>query len=61
MRLLTTLIKNYELEHILKEKNKDVELKIVEHVSNLASVHFIRQKEQLGLGHAILHAKTFCW
>lgn len=51
--------KNYELEHILKEKNKDVELKIVEHVSNLASVHFIRQKEQLGLGHAILHAKTF--
>lgn len=51
--------KNYELEHILKEKNKDVELKIVEHVSNLANVHFIRQKEQLGLGHAILHARAF--
>lgn len=51
--------KNIELETILKAKNRTEELKIVKRVSELANIHFIRQKEQLGLGHAILHAKTF--
>lgn len=51
--------KNIELETILKAKNRTEELKIVKRVSGLADIHFIRQKEQLGLGHAILHAKTF--
>lgn len=51
--------KNAELERFLKEKNKPVELKIIEDITNLADIHFIRQKEQKGLGHAILHAKTF--
>ncbi len=51
--------KNSELEKFLTDKNKQAELAIVQHVSNLANIHFIRQKEQLGLGHAILHAKTF--
>lgn len=51
--------RNVELEQQLKEKNRQVELNILNRVSHLADIHFIRQKEQLGLGHAILHAKTF--
>lgn len=51
--------RNVELETILKEKNRQEELAILNKVSHLANIHFIRQKEQLGLGHAILHAKTF--
>ncbi len=51
--------RNADLERFLKEKNKPVELKIVEDVGNLVDIHFIRQKEQKGLGHAILHAETF--
>ncbi len=51
--------KNIELEQFLKLKKRDLELKVVEDVAKLANIHFIRQKEQLGLGHAILHAKTF--
>lgn len=51
--------RNVELETILKEKQRKEELAILNKVSNLANIHFIRQKEQLGLGHAILHAKTF--
>jgi UTP--glucose-1-phosphate uridylyltransferase len=34
-------------------------LKIVQSVSNLADVHYIRQKQPLGLGHAILCARKF--
>lgn len=51
--------RNVELETILKEKNRQEELNILNKASHLANIHFIRQKEQLGLGHAILHAKTF--
>lgn len=51
--------RNLELENILKEKNKQAELKIISEVSNLANIHYIRQKEQLGLGHAVLCAKAF--
>lgn len=51
--------RNVELETILKAKNRKEELEILAKTSNLANIHFIRQKEQLGLGHAILHAKTF--
>ena len=45
--------RNLELENILKEKNKHAELKIINDVSNLANIHYIRQKEQIGLGHAV--------
>ncbi len=51
--------RNLELENILKEKHKDAELKVITDVSNLANIHYIRQKEQLGLGHAVLCAKAF--
>lgn len=51
--------RSLELEHKLREKNKLDLLKEVERVSNLADVFFVRQKEPLGLGHAVLCAKSF--
>lgn len=49
----------YELEKRLLEKNKINEYNCIKKITNLANIHFIRQKEPLGLGHAILCAKTF--
>ena len=49
--------KSYELEKILEEKGKKDLLEDIKNISGLADIHFIRQKEQLGLGHAILCAK----
>ena len=34
-------------------------LEMVKEISDMVNVHFIRQKEPKGLGHAILCAKTF--
>lgn len=51
--------RNYELESILKEKNKTEELALITELPNKINIHFVRQKEQLGLGHAVLCAKTF--
>lgn len=51
--------KSIELEMELKLKKKDDLLDIVEGISNLANIYYIRQKEPRGLGHAILCAKTF--
>jgi len=51
--------KSYELEQELKNKGKDQLLKEVQDISNLANIHYIRQKEAKGLGHAIYCAKSF--
>lgn len=51
--------KSIELEMELKSKKKDDLLAMVNDISNLAQIHYIRQKEPKGLGHAILCAKTF--
>lgn len=48
-----------ELEQNLLEKNKKKLLELVQRVSNMADVHYIRQKEPLGLGHAIWCARKF--
>ncbi len=49
----------FELEYDLQEKGKVKLLQTVQDITNLADIHYIRQKKQLGLGHAILCAKTF--
>lgn len=49
--------RSFELEHYLKTKGKEDYLKEVEYISNLADIHFIRQKKQKGLGDAIYCAK----
>lgn len=47
------------LEHMLIEKEKFDYLEEVRKISNLANIHYIRQKEAKGLGDAILCAETF--
>ena len=47
----------FELEHHLKTKGKEDFLKEIEYISDLADIHFIRQKKQKGLGDAIYCAK----
>ena len=51
--------KSYELEDILRRKGETELLSLVENVSNLANVNYIRQKEPRGLGHAIYCARYF--
>ncbi|WML59257.1 UTP--glucose-1-phosphate uridylyltransferase GalU [Neobacillus sp. PS2-9] len=51
--------KSLELEIQLKTSGKIKMLKVVQSISNLADIHYVRQKEPLGLGHAILCAKKF--
>jgi UTP--glucose-1-phosphate uridylyltransferase len=46
-----------ELEMYLKEKNKDDLLKIVQDISSMVNIHYIRQKEPKGLPDAILKAQ----
>ena len=46
-----------ELEILLEQKEKHEELKIIRNISNMCDFWYIRQKEPLGLGHAILRAK----
>src|SRR6058998_1837649 len=47
----------YELERLLEEKGEIEKLRQVRRISDLAQIAYVRQKEQLGLGHAILMAK----
>ena len=47
---------SYELENTLKNDNK---LEKVSHISNIANIYYVRQNMPLGLGHAILKAKSF--
>ncbi|WNQ13657.1 UTP--glucose-1-phosphate uridylyltransferase GalU [Paenibacillus aurantius] len=51
--------KNVELETMLEEKGSRELLQIVQTVSNLVDVHYIRQKQPLGLGHAVYCARKF--
>jgi len=48
---------NYELEHLLEEKGEIEKLRQVRAITDLAQIAYVRQKEQLGLGHAVLMAK----
>ena len=51
--------KSVELEDELERSNKEELLKLVQNISNMADIYYIRQKEPKGLGHAISRAKTF--
>ncbi|MFW5980604.1 MAG: UTP--glucose-1-phosphate uridylyltransferase GalU [Halanaerobiaceae bacterium] len=51
--------KSIELELSLKEKGKDDLLDLVQDISNLVDIHYIRQKQPKGLGDAIYCARTF--
>lgn len=50
---------NYELEEKLKEKNKIKEYEQIRKIANMANIQFVRQKESIGLGDAILLGESF--
>ncbi len=50
---------SFELEQVLQERGKQEMFELVRKVSDLAKITYMRQKQALGLGHAILQAKDF--
>jgi UTP--glucose-1-phosphate uridylyltransferase len=48
--------RNYELEDMLRAKGDDDRLQLVQDATDLATVHYVRQGEPKGLGHAVLCA-----
>ena len=48
---------SFELEHLLETRNKKDLLATVRAVSDMINVSYVRQKEALGLGHAVLRAR----
>ncbi|MCK9267910.1 MAG: UTP--glucose-1-phosphate uridylyltransferase GalU [Alkaliphilus sp.] len=51
--------RSVELEFELEKSGKTELLKEVRKISNMVNIHYIRQKEPKGLGHAIYCAKSF--
>ena len=51
--------KSVELEMELEKSHKDDLLEMVRNISDMVDIHYIRQKEPKGLGHAILCARAF--
>jgi UTP--glucose-1-phosphate uridylyltransferase len=50
--------RSIELESFLEDRGKFDELKTIRHISEIADIHYIRQKEALGLGHAVSVAQS---
>src|SRR5690242_4317159 len=48
---------SYELEKMLEERGKTDLLQIVRQISDMIHIAYVRQKEALGLGHAVLTAR----
>jgi UTP--glucose-1-phosphate uridylyltransferase len=51
--------RSIELELTLQGRNEKHLLEIVDGISNMVDIHYIRQKEPLGLGHAVYCARKF--
>jgi UTP--glucose-1-phosphate uridylyltransferase len=49
--------RNFELEHFLENSGKHDQLKEVQFASDLADIHYVRQRDPLGLGHAVSVAR----
>jgi UTP--glucose-1-phosphate uridylyltransferase len=50
--------RNYELEQMLERKGETKLLEDIRRLSNMVSIGYVHQKEQLGLGHAVLTTKN---
>lgn len=50
---------SFELEELLKRNGKNAVLEEVQAISDIARINYTRQKQALGLGHAIYQAKDF--
>lgn len=51
--------RSVELEMELEKAGKEEMLEMIKKISDMADIHYIRQKEPRGLGHAIYCAKSF--
>ncbi|APH03563.1 UTP--glucose-1-phosphate uridylyltransferase GalU [Bacillus weihaiensis] len=51
--------KTFELEESLERKGKYTQLEEIRKISDMVDIHYIRQKEPKGLGHAIWCARKF--
>lgn len=49
--------RNFELEHYLDERGKERELDEIRALAEIADIHYVRQGEPLGLGHAVSVAR----
>jgi UTP--glucose-1-phosphate uridylyltransferase len=49
--------RTFELESILEEKGDHAKLHEIRRVSDIADIVYVRQKEQKGIGHAVLQAR----
>src|SRR5215212_3832458 len=50
---------SFELEQLLQQKGKDELFRQIRAIAEIAKISYTRQKEALGLGHAIYQAKDF--
>ena len=50
--------RSFELEHYLIDGKKEAELEEIRAISRLAEIHYVRQGEPKGLGHAVAAAKS---
>ncbi|MBM4443804.1 MAG: UTP--glucose-1-phosphate uridylyltransferase GalU [Chloroflexi bacterium] len=50
--------RSFELEQMLERQGKSQQAEEIRRLSGLADICYVRQKEQLGLGHAVLTAKN---
>ena len=50
---------SFELEQVLLEKGKEDLFRLVRSISDIARISYTRQKQALGLGHAIYQAKDY--
>ncbi len=51
--------RNTELEQVLRDKGDQARLDLVTESSDLARIHYVRQGDPLGLGHAVLVSESF--
>lgn len=51
--------RNHELEELLTRKGDATRLDLVTESTDLANIHYVRQGDPLGLGHAVLMAESF--
>jgi len=51
--------RDFELEYMLEQRGEKALLEKVKRISDLGTICYVRQKEQLGLGHAVLTAREF--
>lgn len=51
--------RNFELEHALHQAGKLKELEALEEIESLANIHYVRQRDPRGLGHAVSVARTY--